>query len=193
MYQQALTAMDEDCPPDIDHRKKDNPYKSKYGNQWKRYLKKSVTFSHSVSIADYIDHMMTESKRVMKGTIHEDTWMIYHDALSLMTSKGTNDWMKKKGYYERWVLPSEDLYDTLDPEIKKNISRTQLETHLSLCHWMHISIRMYMHPMTSTSASQMILMKIILKSFLDQHRYVLQVATKGFFTQLLEWFQVQSA
>ncbi len=126
LYQQALTAMDEDCPPDIDHRKKDNPYKSKYGTEWKKYLKKSVTFSHSVSIADYIVHMMEESKRVMEGTIHEDTWMVYHDALSLMTSKGTKDWMKKKGYYERWVLPSEDLYDTLDPEIKRKYKQNPI-------------------------------------------------------------------
>lgn len=74
-----------DCPPDIDHRKKDNPYKSKYGDEWKKYLKKSVTFSHSALISDYIEHMMCESKRVMEGTIHEDTWMVYHDALSLMT------------------------------------------------------------------------------------------------------------
>ena len=129
MYQQAQTVLDEDCPSEIDHQKKDNPYKSKYGSEWKTYLKKSVTFSHSVTVTDYFKHMMSESKRVMEGTIHEDTWMVYYDALSLMTSKATKDWMKKMGYYERWVLPSEDLYDTLEPNMKKYINRTQLETH----------------------------------------------------------------
>ena len=118
--------------------RKDNPYKSQCGNGWKIYLKKSVTFSHSLLIADFIEHMMCESNRVMEGTIHEDTWMVYHDALSLMTSKGTKNWMKKKRYYERCVLPSVDLYDTLNSEIKKYINRTKLETCQNLCHWMLI-------------------------------------------------------
>ena len=76
IYNKALEAVDEDCPPDIDHRKEDNPYKSKYGDNWKKNMMKSITFSHCKCVTDYIHHLMTESERVMKGTIHEDSWMV---------------------------------------------------------------------------------------------------------------------
>ena len=97
LIEQASKALDQDCPPTIDHRKHENPYKSRYGSDWKTQLKKSVTFCHSISICDYIKHIMEQSRNIMKDTIHEDTWMVYHDALSLMTSKSTKEWMRKKG------------------------------------------------------------------------------------------------
>ena len=93
MIESASKALDQDSPPNIDHQKHENPYKSRYGSDWKTQLKKSVTFCHSTSICDYIEHMMEQSRKVMEGTIHEDTWMVYHDALSLMTSKATKEWM----------------------------------------------------------------------------------------------------
>ena len=42
--------------------------------------------------------------------------MVYHDALSIMTSRSTKEWMKSKGYLDRWILPSSDLYDNLPKE-----------------------------------------------------------------------------
>ena len=63
--------------------------------------------------------MMRESAQVMKGTIHENTWMVYHDVLSIMASKSTKEWMQQKGYLERWILPSSDLYDNLPKEARR--------------------------------------------------------------------------
>ena len=55
----------------------------------------------------------------MKVTVHEKTWKIYHDALSIMTSKATKQWMQDKGYLDRWILPSNDLYDNLPSKIRR--------------------------------------------------------------------------
>ncbi len=43
-----------------------------------------------------IKFLVTESARVMKGTIHEEDFYFYHDALSLMTAKETRKWMCEK-------------------------------------------------------------------------------------------------
>ena len=46
--------------------------------------------------------------------------MFYHDALSLMTAKRTKEWMRQKGYYEKWLLPTESLYEnTNSPDLLK--------------------------------------------------------------------------
>ena len=63
-----------------------------------------------VVITDYVEHMMQESKKCFQGTTHEDDWMIYHDALTLMRAKDCKDWMQSKDYLRRWILPSDDLY-----------------------------------------------------------------------------------
>lgn len=56
----------------------------------------------NVVITDYIEHIMTESDRIMEGTKFESNWMIYHDALSLMTAERTKEWMESKGYLKRF-------------------------------------------------------------------------------------------
>ena len=45
----------------------------------------------------------------MKGSVHEDNLFIVHDALVLMTAKETIQWMKKKNYYHRSLLPMNGL------------------------------------------------------------------------------------
>ena len=119
-YNEAKKASQENAPKSIDHRASSNPYRSKFGDDWEMQLQSSPTFSNSAYICHYIEHMMTESARIMKGTIHEKTWMVYHDALSIMTSKSTKEWMKQKGYLERWILPSSDLYDNLPIQARKS-------------------------------------------------------------------------
>jgi hypothetical protein len=47
----------------------------------------------------------------MHGTAHQDDWLVYHDALSLMTAKRTMEWMENtrtpdgKKYIDQWILP----------------------------------------------------------------------------------------
>ena len=117
---EARQAVDKDAPIGIDHRLSANPYLSKFGAEWEKHLKASATFSHSACICDYIEHIMSESERIMKGTIHENTWMVYHDALAIMTAKATKEWMAEKGYLKRWILPSEDLYNNLPNTVRKS-------------------------------------------------------------------------
>ena len=38
---------------------------------------------------------MKESGNLMKGYVHEEDFFIVHDALVLMTEKGTIEWMKE--------------------------------------------------------------------------------------------------
>lgn len=66
----------------VDHRKAPNPYLSRYGDQWREIIKGSI--KGHVCVTDLIEHMMKESARIMKGTVYDDTWMLYHDALSLV-------------------------------------------------------------------------------------------------------------
>ena len=75
-----------------------------------------------VSIADMIEFMVVESQRVMRGTYHEDDWFFYHDALSLMTATSTIEWMKKKDYLRRWLLPMNQL-GADDKDLKAYMNR----------------------------------------------------------------------
>ena len=53
--------------------------------------------------------MMTATEQVMKGTVYETNWKIYHDALSLMTSAHARKYMADKGILHRWILPQNGL------------------------------------------------------------------------------------
>ena len=44
------------------------------------------------------------------GTTHEEGWLFYHDALSLMTATEYIEYIWKKGYDERWILPEHELF-----------------------------------------------------------------------------------
>ncbi len=80
-------------------------------------MKKSVTLAAYISVADMIKFMIDESARIMIGTKHEDDWVFYHDALSLMTAKETIEWMREKDYLKRWLLPV-NLLSMDDPALK---------------------------------------------------------------------------
>ena len=66
-----------------------------------------------------VTHVVLESKKLYEGTQYEDSWMFYHDALSLMTDKSCVEWMKKQhidesntiSYYDKWILPVLGLND----------------------------------------------------------------------------------
>ena len=63
----------------------------------------------SVSIRTVVSHIFESTKEAFKGTKFEDSWYMYHDALSLMSSKATVDWMIDMDHYKIWVLPLHDL------------------------------------------------------------------------------------
>jgi hypothetical protein len=90
----------------------DNPYVARYGDdKWEEKIKQVSQMISYVCITDFVEHILVqETKSLMKGTKHEDDWMFYHDALALMTAKDNNAWMKKKGHFERWILPTNGLH-----------------------------------------------------------------------------------
>ena len=63
------------------------------------------------------EHMVIETKRVFKGSTHENYCLFYHDTLSLMKAKETRKWMKEEGYKEMWILPEIDLF-AIGPVLK---------------------------------------------------------------------------
>ena len=134
VWQYAKEAEEQPRPLPIDHRKAANPYESKYGADWKKFIVKSPTFSNSVLITDYITHIMQESKRVMEGTKHQEDWKVYHDALSLMTAKETKEWMREEGFLDRWILPSSDLYNNL-PILKSKYDNNPIGNSPEFMPW----------------------------------------------------------
>ena len=65
-------------------------------------------------ITDLIWFMIKEAENLMKGSVREDDLFIVHDALVLMTSKGTITWMKEKNFFHSWLLPMSGLLLMLD-------------------------------------------------------------------------------
>ena len=62
-----------------------------------------------LSIKDLLRKVYDASEKVFKGTLFEDEWLFYHDALSLMTATSTIQWMKEVDIYKRWLLPKNNL------------------------------------------------------------------------------------
>jgi len=88
-----------------DHRKEENPYMSRYGDDWEKEIAKTAALSGYALITEMIQHIHDETQNMMKNTVHENDWFFYHDALSLMTCAKTVEWMRQKGLYERWLTP----------------------------------------------------------------------------------------
>ena len=71
----------------------ENPFQSHYGSNWETKISALRGF---ISINSLIDHMFREAKEIMRGTVHHDDYVVYHDALSLMTGRGAVEYMQKK-------------------------------------------------------------------------------------------------
>ena len=56
-----------------------------------------------------IIHIYECTKEYFTNTEFKDNFYFFHDALLLMTSKGTVEWMKEKGIYKHWLLPMKGL------------------------------------------------------------------------------------
>jgi len=100
----------EGTPNVKDHRKANNPYLSKYGVPlWSKKVKENKVMKALTDVRDLVTHIVTVGKERRKGLQYADDWYFYHDALSLMTSNETKDWMEKKGWLKHWILPHHKL------------------------------------------------------------------------------------
>ena len=84
--QQASQATKGERPKDIDYRKETNPYLARYGSSWREVIDNTHFMRHFTCVTKMVDHMFEFSKKAFQGTTHEKDWMLYHDALSLMTA-----------------------------------------------------------------------------------------------------------
>ena len=89
----------------VDHRRSDNPYKSRYPETWEQEIAADLRKHGVICITELVEHMITTTKEVMAGTEHAEDWFFYHDALTQLTDKRTKDWMVEKGHMKRWLLP----------------------------------------------------------------------------------------
>ena len=86
IYEHGLVALPgKPTPSIIDHRKAKNTYFLRYGERWVEKLKSSSSMSKFFCITDLIRFMMKEAENLMKCSVHEDDFFIFHDALVLMT------------------------------------------------------------------------------------------------------------
>ena len=92
-----------------DHKKAKTPYHSRYGERWVDKLKSSTVMSKLSCITDLIRFMMNEAEKLMKRSLHEENFYIFHYDLVLMKANEKINWMKQKGYLHRWLLPLNEM------------------------------------------------------------------------------------
>ena len=109
--------LDGACPPDINHKIQDNPYLSRYPHhpdavlneygekEWEAKISESPTCKKYVCIVRLIEHMFRETAKIFVDTVHEDDWILYHDALTLFTAAESMQYMRAKGYLNHLILP----------------------------------------------------------------------------------------
>ena len=89
-----------------DHRKAENPYQSLYGDSWLKKLKESSELSKLIDIRDLVDHIFENSKDTFTvDGVTDDSFRIYHDALSQLTDSACQKYLKDKGYFKYFIIP----------------------------------------------------------------------------------------
>ena len=113
LHLQALDAEHGEFPKEVNHLLSDNPYKSRYGNDWKEEIKKTKIMRPYICVSELVLHIVEETKKAYKGTKYEETYLFYHDALSQMTDNETIEWMRAEGILHRWIRPVLELNDVI--------------------------------------------------------------------------------
>lgn len=71
----------------------------------KMWLVAKWTICLSIRKTNWVENLLTGKQEEHA----EWPWHFFHDALSLMTSSETKDWMESKGWLKHWTLPHHDL------------------------------------------------------------------------------------
>ena len=94
-----------DRPSKEDFRRSPNPYLSRYGEQkWKEVIKSCIHMRRYTDVRDLIDHITKVTKDAGKR-------YFYHDALSLMTCKGSIEYMRATNVLDMWIRPQLGLFE----------------------------------------------------------------------------------
>jgi hypothetical protein len=97
------------APAKIDNKKADNPYEFRYGSAWEDDIQSTKAFKKATCITKMVEHIVTATSEVMKGTVYENDFYFYHDALSQMTCNKTKQMMTTMGHIKPWILPLNDI------------------------------------------------------------------------------------
>jgi len=90
----------------VDHRRAENPYLSRYGDDdWETAIARDLRVHHVICITEIVRHMHDESEKFFADTEYAENWWFFHDALSQLSDKRTKAWMQENGYLKRWLLP----------------------------------------------------------------------------------------
>ena len=91
-------------------------YVERYSNNgdWQVEVKKVVDKKYC-SIKELIDHIISESKKLYKGTDYENTFLIFHDALSSYFEHGAQEYINSIGFKDRLVK----CYGDTNSDIKR--------------------------------------------------------------------------
>jgi hypothetical protein len=90
--------------------------------EWKHQIQKVEQMSQYICVTQLVEHIVVESAKQFVSTKFEESWVFYHDALSLMTGTDTIEWMKQQDYLKQWILPVNELHQD-DPMLKKYFYR----------------------------------------------------------------------
>jgi len=77
-------------------------YAERYKDTWQDEVKKTVNKDHC-SIKELIDHMVSESNKLYKATKYENTFFIFHDALSTYFEFAAQQYINSIGFHNRIV------------------------------------------------------------------------------------------
>ena len=73
---------------------KSGGYKQRYPNSWRPEVFKVLRNSgHLICVTELMSHVIAESTKIYKDTIHADSFMIFHDGLS--------QWWEPSGIFVR--------------------------------------------------------------------------------------------
>ena len=88
------TAIMENAPSKVSHIT--HTYESRFGASCKERMAKCAALSKQCCVTEMVTHIIRESEKIYANTPFKDSWMFYHDALSLMTAKDCREWMKNQ-------------------------------------------------------------------------------------------------
>ena len=76
-------------------------------------------------ITELVTHMNDTARAAFEGTKYQETYLLYHDALTSMCDKDCRKWMEEQGILKHWILPelglnNEVITENAEGEILKS-------------------------------------------------------------------------
>lgn len=123
-------------------------YEGKYGEDWRKHVIKKLSTDGYICVIELMDHVIKESIKIYEGTVHKDTFFIFHDGLSAWWEKDAQDFMESKGFKDRQIKNTNEgnksnRYNEKvvgdSPEICRALDSHGF-AHLELCIKTHVAL-----------------------------------------------------